>query len=45
MDVQMVDAQMDVDVKKFSDLFVRLMTAPTPGAHNPLMLKDAETKK
>src|SRR6266404_4508584 len=45
MDVQMVDAQMDVDVKKFSDLFVRLMTAPTPGAHNPLMLKDAEMKK
>jgi inosine-uridine nucleoside N-ribohydrolase len=45
LDVQMVNAQMDVDVKKFSDLFVKLMTGPTPSAHNPLMLKEADTKK
>jgi purine nucleosidase len=44
-EVQMVDAQMDVDVKKFDDLFVKLMTAPTPGAHNPLMLQGAVSKK
>jgi purine nucleosidase len=45
LDVRMVDAQMHVDVKKFSDLFVKLMTGPTPGARNPLMLKDAAPKK
>ncbi len=38
--VQMVDAQVDVDVKKFDDLFVKLLTAATPGAHNPQMLKE-----
>jgi purine nucleosidase len=45
LDVQMVNAQMDVDVKKFDDLFVKLMSGPTPGAHNPLMKKDADPKK
>jgi inosine-uridine nucleoside N-ribohydrolase len=45
LDVQMVNAQMDVDVKKFDDLFVKLMSGPTPGAHNPLMQKDADPKK
>jgi inosine-uridine nucleoside N-ribohydrolase len=31
-DVQLVHAQMDVDMAKFGVLFVKLMTAPTPGA-------------
>ena len=38
LDVQMVHLQMDVDMPKFADLFVKLMTAPTPGAKNPAML-------
>ncbi len=45
LDVQIVNAQMDVDVKKFDELFVKLMTAPTPGAHDPLMLKDLAAKQ
>ena len=45
LDVQMVNAQMDVDEKKFDDFFVKLMSGPTPGAHNPLMLKDCGTEK
>jgi inosine-uridine nucleoside N-ribohydrolase len=40
LDVQLVHAQMDVNMPKFGDMFVRLMTAPTPGAHDPLMLKE-----
>ena len=44
-EVQMVNAQMDVDVKKFDGLFVKLLTAPTPGAHDPLMLKDGDSRK
>jgi purine nucleosidase len=44
-DVQLVNAQMDVDAKKFDELFVKLMTGPTPGAHNPLMLKEAGTNQ
>jgi purine nucleosidase len=40
LDVQLVHAQMDVDVKKFEQFFVKLMTAPTPDAKNPLMLKE-----
>jgi purine nucleosidase len=39
LDLQLVHAQMDVDVKKFEQFFVKLMTAPTPNAKNPLMLK------
>jgi inosine-uridine nucleoside N-ribohydrolase len=45
LDVQLVNAQMDVDVKKFDELFVKLMTAPTPSAHDPLMLKDSGVKQ
>ena len=30
LDMQLVHAQMDVDMPKFADLFVRLMTGPTP---------------
>jgi inosine-uridine nucleoside N-ribohydrolase len=37
LDVQLVHAQMDVDMPKFARLFVELMTAPMPKAHNPLM--------
>ncbi len=40
LDVQLVHAQMDVDVKKFEQFFVKLMTSPTPNAKNPLMLKE-----
>ncbi|SPF53206.1 Inosine/uridine-preferring nucleoside hydrolase [Candidatus Sulfopaludibacter sp. SbA4] len=32
LDVQLVDAQMDVDMAKFGKMFVKLMTAPAPGA-------------
>jgi inosine-uridine nucleoside N-ribohydrolase len=37
-DVQLVRAQMDVNMPKFAKLFVDLMTGPTPNAKNPLML-------
>jgi inosine-uridine nucleoside N-ribohydrolase len=37
LDLQLVHAQMDVDMAKFGRLFVDLMTAPTPNARNPLM--------
>ena len=37
LDRRLVHAQMDVDMPKFGRMFVALMTAPTPGAHNPLM--------
>jgi len=39
LDVQPVDAQMDVDMAKFGKMFVQLMTGPTPGARNPLILR------
>lgn len=39
LDLRMVDIQMKVDMAKFGAFFVKLMTAPTPGARNPLMLK------
>jgi purine nucleosidase len=47
LDVQMVNAQIDVDVKKFQELFVKLMTGPTPGAHDPQMMQQvaADAKK
>ena len=35
LDVQLVHAQMDVNMPKFAEMFVKLMTAPTPGAHDP----------
>lgn len=34
---QLVQAQMDVNMKKFGAMFVGLMSAPTPGARNSLM--------
>jgi inosine-uridine nucleoside N-ribohydrolase len=37
MDMQLVHAQMDVDMPKFGKMFVELMTSPTPGARNPQM--------
>ena len=40
LDVQSVRAQMDVNMPKFAEMFVKLMTGPTPGAHDPLMLKE-----
>jgi len=40
LDVQLVHAQMDVNMPKFGDMFVKLMSASTPGAHDPLMLKE-----
>jgi purine nucleosidase len=36
---QLVHAQMDVDMSKFAQMFVQLMTAPTPHCRNPLMSK------
>jgi inosine-uridine nucleoside N-ribohydrolase len=35
LDVQLVHAQMDVDMPKFAAMFVKLMTSPTPGSKNP----------
>jgi len=29
-----------VNMPKFGDMFVKLMSASTPGAHDPLMLKE-----
>jgi hypothetical protein len=39
VELQLVHAQMDVDMTKFGQMFVQLMTAPTPKARNPLMPK------
>jgi len=39
LEVRVVDIQMKVDMQKFGDFFVKLMTAPTPNAKDPLMLK------
>jgi inosine-uridine nucleoside N-ribohydrolase len=39
LDVQLVHAQMDVDMPKFAEMLIRLMSGPTPNAHNPLMIK------
>lgn len=35
LDVQLVHAQMNVNMPKFGAMFVKLMTSPTPRAHNP----------
>ncbi len=32
-----VHAQLDVDWRRFRDMFLRLMTSPTPGAKDPQM--------
>jgi len=39
-DIQPVHTQMEVNMEKFGRQFVQLMTAPTPNAKNPLMLKE-----
>lgn len=39
--LQKVHAQMDVDWPKFRQMFVHLMTSPTPGAKHPQMLRQA----
>jgi inosine-uridine nucleoside N-ribohydrolase len=44
LEMQLVHAQMDVDMPKFGRMFVELMTAPTPGAHNPQMPLNAPAK-
>ncbi len=44
LDVQLVHTQMEVDMEKFGRMFVQLMTAPTPNARNPLMLKEPPPK-
>ncbi len=38
LELRLVHAQMDVDMPRFAQMFVKLMTAPTPNAHDPLML-------
>jgi purine nucleosidase len=43
LEVRLVHAQMEVDAKKFESFFVQLMTAPTPHAKDPLMLREAGT--
>lgn len=37
--LQKVHAQMDVNWPKFQQMFVKLMSAPTPGSRNPKMLE------
>jgi purine nucleosidase len=44
LELQLVHAQMDVDMPRFAKLFVQLMTAPTPHARNPLMPKQTTGK-
>lgn len=39
-----VHAQMDVDWPKFQQMFVHLMTSPTPGAKDPKMRHQASTR-
>jgi purine nucleosidase len=39
--LQKVHAQMDVDWPKFREMFVKLMSAPTPNAKDPQMLNSA----
>lgn len=43
--LQKVHAQMDVDWPKFQKMFVQLMSAPTPNAHDPQMLRQAKDSK
>ncbi len=40
LEVQLVEAQMEVDVERFERFFVQLMTAATPNSKNPLMMKE-----
>lgn len=44
VELQLVHAQMDVDMPRFAKLFVQLMTASTPHAHNALMLQQSSGK-
>lgn len=44
VELQLVHAQMDVDMPRFAKLFVHLMTAPTPHARNPLMSQQSSGK-
>jgi inosine-uridine nucleoside N-ribohydrolase len=39
VDLELVHAQMDLDLPKFTDMFVRLMSAPTPAAAAPSRAK------
>src|SRR5436853_6773543 len=39
LDLQPVHTQMEVDMAKFGRQFVQLMSAPTPNAKDPLILK------
>lgn len=43
--LQKVHAQMDVDWPKFQKMFVQLMSAPTPNAHDPQMLHQGKDSK
>lgn len=38
LDLGLVRAQIDVNMPQFAQTLVRLITAPTPNAHHPLML-------
>jgi inosine-uridine nucleoside N-ribohydrolase len=42
--LQKVHAQMDVDWPKFREMFLHLMSSPTPGARDPQMLNQASTR-
>ncbi len=45
VNIQKVHAQMDVDWPKFEEMFVQLMSAPTPNAKNPQMLHRTITRQ
>jgi purine nucleosidase len=42
--LQKAHLQMDVDVDKLNRMIIRLLSTPTPGAHNPVPLPQAEKK-
>jgi len=44
LSLQLVHAQMEVDVARFNRFFVDLMKAATPNARNPLMSKEVEPR-
>lgn len=45
VELQLVHAQLDVDMPRFAKIFVELMTGPTPRAKNPLMMKQGGAEK
>jgi inosine-uridine nucleoside N-ribohydrolase len=45
LDLQQVHTQMNVDNERFSRFLVQLMSAPTPNAKNPLILKEPAPAK